>query len=104
MARRNSSPSSLSPATGRTLMRACRCQGAFQRGIRDARDIARDLLQGPIPDDVVGADAQDLPLAEAAKSSQHGRVLEGRIDFTLKLFLHLLLTGATSQRHAQHVE
>ena len=64
-----------------------RRQRDLQGGVGDARDVARDLLQRPIADDVVGADAQDLPLAEAAKGAQHRGVLEGGIDLGLQLVL-----------------
>ena len=64
-------------------------QGDLQGGVGDAGDVAGDLFQGPVADDVVGADAQHLPLAEAAKGPQHGRVLEGGVDLGLQLVLHL---------------
>ena len=79
-------------------------QGHFQGCVGDAGNIARDLLERAVADDVVGADAQDLPLPEAAEGPQHGRVLECRIHFRLKLVLHLLLVRAAPQGNAQHVD
>ena len=69
-----------------------RRQGDLQGGVGDARDVARDLFQRPIADDVVGADAQHLPLAKAAEGPQHGGVLEGGID---------LAPGAASRSSAR---
>ena len=79
-------------------------QGDFQGGVGDARDVARDLFQRPIANDVVGADAQHLPLAKPAKGPQHGRILEGGVDLGLQLVVHLRPARAAPQRHAQHVE
>ncbi len=59
-------------------------QGDLNGDVGDARDVAGDLLQRPIADDVVGADAQHLPLAKAAEDAQHGRVLVGGIDLGLQ--------------------
>ena len=67
-------------------------------------DVARDFLQGPVADDVVGADAEQLPPAEAAEDAEDGRVLAGGIHIGLELGLHLGGAGAAAQRHAQHVE
>src|SRR5262249_31706237 len=57
-----------------------------------------------IADDIIGADAQRLPLAKAAESPQDRRILEGGIDLRLQLFLHLLLARAAPQRYTEHVE
>ncbi len=46
-------------------------QGGLDGDIGDVRDVAGDLLQWPIADDVVSADTQHLPLTEAAKDAQH---------------------------------
>ena len=79
-------------------------QGDLDGHVGDVRNVAGDLVQRSIADDVIGADAQHLSLAEAAKDAQHGRVLVGRIDLGLQLRLQFRLTGAAAQRHAQHVE
>src|SRR5207302_5445543 len=42
----------------------------FQGGVGDAGDVARDLFERPIADDVVRADAKRLALANAAESAQ----------------------------------
>ncbi len=83
-------------------------QGDVQRDLQghvgDAGNIAGHLLKRPIADDVVGADAQQLALAKAAKCAQHRGVLEGGVNLGLKLVLQLGAVGAAAQRHAQHVE
>ena len=79
-------------------------QGDLQGHVGGARDVAGDLFERPVADDVVGADAEELPLAEAAKDAQDGRVLVGGVHLGLELGLHLGRAGAAPQRHAQHVE
>ena len=102
-------PGTVGARAGRNeLWRRCRsgrqASGDFQGGVGDVGDVAGDLLQGAVADDVVGADAQELPLAVAAEGAQHGRVLEGAVHLSLELRLHLGGAGAAPQRHAQHVE
>ncbi len=81
----------------------CR-QGNFEGGVGDARNIARNLLQGAITNNVVGADTQHLFLAKLAKCSQDGGVLERRIDFFLKVGEHFRPAWAGTQGNAQHIE
>ncbi len=76
----------------------------FQRHIGGARDVTSDFFKGPVADHVVGANAQQLPLAKTAEDAQDRRVLEGGIHLGLKRGLHLSRAGAAAQRHAQHVE
>src|SRR5262249_45997229 len=76
----------------------------LERSLGDTGDVAGDLLEGAIADDIVGADAEDLPLAEATEDTQDGGVLERGVHFRLELGPQLLGTGTAPQRHAEHVD
>ena len=79
-------------------------EGDLQGDVGGAGQLAGDLLQRPVTDDVVGTDAQELPLPEAPERPQDGRVLVGGIDLALELAEQLLRAGGAAQRLAQRVE
>ena len=81
-----------------------RGQGDLQGDVGHAGNVARHLLQRAVTDDVVGADAERLFLAETAEGAQHRRVFECGVDLGPELVAQLGLARATPQRHTQHVE
>src|SRR5207245_7488503 len=54
----------------------------LQSGVGDARQIARDLFQGPITDNVIGADPQHLLLTKLARSEERRVGKEGKTSYT----------------------
>lgn len=55
-------------------------QGDVEGGIGHPRNVAGNLVERPIADDVVGADAQQLAVAKAAEGPQQRRVVGAGID------------------------
>src|SRR5206468_3644675 len=77
-----------------------RGQRHFEGRIGDPRNVARDLFQRAIADDVIRADAQRLPLPKTTEDPQDSGILEGGIDLALQLFLHFPLARAAPRRQA----
>jgi hypothetical protein len=82
----------------------CGFQRDLQRRVGDARNVTRDLLQGTVADDVVGADAQHLLLPKHAEGAQDVGILVGRRDLAAKLFEHFRAARTAAQRDAQHLQ
>lgn len=81
-----------------------RIKGRLNGRIGKLRNVAGDLVERAIADDVVAADAQHLPLAETAENAEDRRVLVSGIDLGLQLRLQFVFAGTAPQRHPQHVE